>query len=166
MTKADDSHFCETVQAEAEAAIAAARAAALSAARLHARAELARHMRSTADKVRDRPREEAVAFVVDEWMKAWGLDQTAYPGLTEEMRRFTAAFCADDGLKQAMEALDSAFFAAGLDLGDQMAWRSTCAHRWWLMVNPAPAAIPAQAAVPDYDSSRPIWEIGCAVKCR
>ncbi|MFY7963232.1 MAG: hypothetical protein ACOVVK_24380 [Elsteraceae bacterium] len=159
-------HFCEALLAEAEAAIAVAREAALTAARLHARAELARHMRATADKVRDRPRAEAVAFVVDEWMKAWGLDQTAYPSLTEEMRRFTAAFCADEGLKQAMADLDAAFHAAGLDLGDQMAWRSTCAHRWWLMVNPAPAGAPAQPAVPAHDSARAIWESGCAAKCR
>lgn len=166
MTGAVEPHFCDQFLAEAEAAINAARDAALAAARLHARAELARHMRTTANKVRDRPREEAIAFVVEEWMKAWGLDQAAYPGLTGEMRRFTAAFCADQGLKQAVEDLDAAFHAAGLDLGDQMAWRSTCAHRWWLMVNPAPAETPAQAAVPAHDSTKAIWESGCAVKCR
>lgn len=166
MNGAAPPHFCDQYLAEAEEAIVQASAAALAAARQHARAELARHMRTTADKVRDRPRDEAVAFVVDEWMKAWGLDRASYPGLTEEMRRFTAAFCADEGLRQAVEDLDAAFQAAGLDLGDQMAWRSTCAHRWWLMVNPAPAEVPAQPAVPPYDSSKPIWEIGCAVKCR
>jgi hypothetical protein len=166
VTGAVEPHFCDQFLAEAEAAINAARDAALAAARLHARAELARHMRTTANKVRDRPREEAIAFVVEEWMKAWGLDQAAYPGLTEEMRRFTAAFCADEGLKQAVADLDAAFRVAGLDLGDQMAWRSTCAHRWWLMVNPAPAETPAQAAVPAHDSTKAIWESGCAVKCR
>jgi len=159
-------HPVDELLAEAEAAMAEMRAAALKAVKLHARAELMRHMRATAAKVRGRPRDEAVAFVVHEWMAAWGIQESAYPGLEQEMRRFTAAFCADDQIAPAIHALEVAFVAVGLDLADQMTWRSTCAHRWWLLINPAPEDMTTPAAVPDLDESRPFWETTCTPKCR
>jgi hypothetical protein len=163
---APGAHYVDQLLAEADAAVRETREMALKAARLHARAELMRHMRVTAAKVRDRPRNEAVEFVVAEWMKAWGLDARAYPALGAEMRRFTAAICAETGLEGALSSLDAAFAAQGMDLGDQMAWRSTCAHRWWLMVNPAPAGVPPHPAVPAHEAGSLIWDAGCAAKCR
>ena len=159
-------HYVDRLLAEADAALVKTRETALQAARLHARAELMRHMRLTAAKVRDRPREEAVEFVVGEWMAAWGLDKTGYLALAAEMRRFTASICADSDLAGALSRLDAGFAAEGMDLGDQMAWRSTCAHRWWLMVNPAPAGVSAQPAVPAHETGSAIWDAGCAAKCR
>ena len=64
-------HLVEELRAEAEAAIAAMREAALAARHLHARAELMRHMLTTARKVKDRPKADAVETVVREWMDAW-----------------------------------------------------------------------------------------------
>ncbi len=159
-------HYVDQLLAEADAAIAAMRSTALTAVKLHARAELMRHMRTTAAKVRERPRDEAVAFVTKEWMAAWGIAESAYPGLGDEMRRFTSAFCADSGLAEAVAALEAAFAEAGLDLADQMAWRSTCAHGWWGLVQPAPDDVARPAGVPVLTPGRPFWEAGCAAKCR
>ena len=159
-------HPVDELLAEADSAIEDMRAASRKAARLHARAELMRHMRTTAAKVKDHPRDEAVAFVVQEWMAAWGLKDRAYPSLELEMRRFTMAFCADNQITAAIQALEAAFTAAGLDLADQMMWRSACAHRWWLLVNPAPESLITPASVPVLDVTREFWQTGCAAKCQ
>jgi len=158
--------YVDHLLAEADLAIAEMRRAARRPAPQHPPAPVAPPQRPPRAKVRDRPRDEAVAFVVGEWMAAWGLDSAAYPGLGEEMRRFTAAFCAESGVEEAVHALEAAFAAAGLDLADQMSWRSTCAHGWWRVVNPAPADAPPRPAIPPLSPGRPFWEAGCAEKCR
>ncbi len=67
-------------------------AAAIEARRLHARAELMRHMLATARKVKDKPRAEAVETVVREWMDAWNLRRDEWPHVAREMQSFTEAF--------------------------------------------------------------------------
>ena len=64
-------HFVEELQLEAERAILAMQTAALAARQLHARAELMRHMLTTARKVAGKPKAEAVETVVREWMDAY-----------------------------------------------------------------------------------------------
>ena len=47
-------------------------------------------------------------------------------------------------------------------LEDQMAWRSMCAHRWWLDVSPAPEGYR------DHDANRPLapfWTKSCPPEC-
>ncbi len=105
----------------AEADIAAARAAALAARASHARAEFLRHMMTTAAKVRDRPRQEAIDFVVTEWLAAWGQDRATCPqrpqmealaGACQDMVR-TPSSDLDDALRAAFAALEQAFAADG-----------------------------------------------------
>ncbi|MEX2520419.1 MAG: hypothetical protein WD969_13930 [Paracoccaceae bacterium] len=160
----------DELRAEAEDAITEMRAAALTARRTHARAELLRHMQSTGAKVKDLPLDEAVVAVTDEWMRAWRLEEQAYPEVATEMRGFTAACCAlarapgadtDAALRAALAALDEALVRAGMTLADQMAWRSECAHDWWALVAPAPAGI-----VKDGRERQPFWEAGCPPHCR
>lgn len=170
------SDFVDELQAEAQAAIGRMRDAALDARRAHARAELLRHMRSTARKVKDQPRQAAVAQVVREWMEAWGMTHGALAGCEAEMRAFTAAFCeaaerpaepSDRALRQATAALDTALAACGTTLADQMAWRSECAHGWWELVVPRPAGLAArERRPPKPDPEQPFWEAGCAEHCR
>lgn len=167
--------YVDELQAEAQAAIARMRETALEARRIHARAELLRHMRTTARKVKDRPREAAIAQVVREWMQAWGMTEGALAGCEPAMRAFTAAFCelaerpaepTDRALRQATAALDAALTARGTTLADQMAWRSECAHGWWELVAPRPADLGAgERRLPKPDPARPFWEAGCAVHC-
>ena len=88
-------HPVDMLADEAAEAIKAMKAAAIKARHAHALAELARHMRGTAQKMRELPLAEAVAKVSAEWMQAWALDSTAYPELAAQMSRFTAAFCVD-----------------------------------------------------------------------
>src|SRR5207249_10047 len=85
-------HLVDELRADSEAAIAAMRDAALRARRIHARAELMRHMLLTAHKVKSKPKADAVEAVVTEWMKAWHLTRSDWPQLAREMEAFTAAF--------------------------------------------------------------------------
>lgn len=160
MTHPVDAHL-----AKAEAAIAAMQEAARVARHVHARAELLRHMRTTARKMLGRPVEEAARLVCGEWMKAWSLDAGAYPALAEDMRRFAAAFCADAAastgatcaeIEASLAGLERAFEKIGTTLSDQMALRSECAHGWWSAVAPKPGGADAQ----------PFWERGCPPHCR
>jgi hypothetical protein len=171
-------HFVEQLQQEAAAAIAAMRAAALAARHAHARAELMRHMRLTAAKVKDRPKAEAVEAVVSEWMEAWHLDRYAWPHIAREMQIFTEAFydyahagsdAADAEVRAAAAALDAALAKEGTTIADQMAWRSMCAHGWWEWVSPVPADLPGRKerpTVPRLVAGQPFWEAGCAEQCR
>lgn len=160
--------FAEEMAAEARAAIEAMKAAATEARRLHARAELLRHMMTTAAK-HAAPRREAVSAVAGEWMKAWAL--TGYPALRAEIEAFTGACIdsarepgpdADARLRAALGALDAALGAAGLTLADEMAWRSECAHGWWARVSPAP---PARGYREDRASPPPFWAAGAPPHC-
>ena len=84
-------HLVDELKAKADANIAAMRDAALRARDTHARAELMRHMLMTADKVKDRPTADAVRFIVDHWLEAWGLARASWPHVAE-MEAFAAAF--------------------------------------------------------------------------
>jgi len=162
--------FATELAREAEAAIAAARDAALRARDIHARAELMRHMLTTAAKVKDRPAREAIDFVVSEWLAAWGQDREASP-LRPAMEALAAA-CqamvrapgshADTAVRHAFARLEEAYAAAGTTLADEMAWRSSCAHGWWADVKPAPDA--GYSAISRRESA--LWDRGCAPHCR
>jgi hypothetical protein len=162
--------FVDELKAEADAAIAAMRAAALHARELHARAELMRHMKMTAAKVKDRPRDEAVRAVVDEWLFAWKLDRASFPHVAA-MEALTEAFydyvrdpsqANDSAVRRACAVIEAAFAATDTSLADRMAWRSMCAHGWWGQVKPPPAG----AGRPDRDwPDRPFWEHGCLPEC-
>ena len=139
---------------------------------LHARVELMRHMLTTAAKLRGRP--DAVPGVVGEWMAAWALDPAAWPSLATEMRRFTEAVCAyeadpddatDAGWRAALKGLDDALATHGLNLADQMAWRSECAHGWWAAVEPLPPGVSSRPTVPIVNPGEPFWMAGCAPHC-
>ncbi len=165
-------HMIDEMRDAAAASIAAMQAACRQARTLHARAELMRHMLTTAAKLRDRP--DAVPGVVGEWMAAWALDPAAWPSLATEMRRFTEAVCAyeahpdaitDAGWRAALQELDKALAAHGLDLADQMAWRSECAHGWWATVEPLPPGLSPRPSVPAANPTQPFWTTGCAAHC-
>ena len=111
-------HFVEELRLEAERAILAMQTAALAARQLHARAELMRHMLTTARKVADKPKAEAVETVVREWMEAWNLRRGDWPHIAREMEAFTAAFhdyanepgdANDAALRRACDALVDRF---------------------------------------------------------
>ncbi len=171
-------HFVEDLRIEAEAAIERMRAAAIEARRLHARAELMRHMLTTARKVKDKPRAEAVETVVREWMDAWNLRRDAWPHVALEMESFTQAFqdYASDAsdkndlrIRTAADALDAALAHHGTSIADQMAFRSQCAHGWWDWVVPVPADLPGgkpRPSVPGARAEQPFWSLGCADFCR
>ena len=171
------SHFVESLQAEAEAAIARMREAALDARRLHARAELMRHMLTTAAKNRGRPRDEAVANVLREWTQAWG--QTGDDCVAaREMQALTEAFhdyaeapteAHDARIRAACDRLDAAFVRQGSSLADEMAFRSQCAHGWREQVTPTPADLPGakpRPAIPAPNPREPFWTAGCPDFCR
>lgn len=168
--------FVDELQADAQAAIARMQEAALEARRTHARAELLRHMRTTARTVKDRPRDAAIAQVVREWRQAWGMTDGALAGCEAEMRAFTAAFYesaersdeqADAGLRRTTSALELALAGRGTTLADQMAWRSECAYGWWELVSPTPPELDTgERRLPKPDPARPFWEAGCAAHCR
>lgn len=171
-------HFVETLQQEASVAIAHMREVAIEARRLHARAELMRHMLTTARKVKDKPRGEAVETVVSEWMDAWNLGRTDWPHIAREMEVFTEAFhdyandpsdTNDARVAAGAEALDNALAREGTSIAEQMAFRSQCAHRWWELVAPTPADLPGRKprpAMPALNPQVPFWESGCADFCR
>ena len=166
-------HMADEMRWSAEAAITEMQEAARRARTLHARAELMRHMLTTAAKLRGRP--DAVPGVVQEWMAAWALDSADWPTLAAAMRGFTEATCryeaepsdaTDAGWRAALATLDGALVAQGLSLADQMAWRSECAHGWWHAVTPPPADLPLRATVPALPTRTPFWEAGCAPHCQ
>lgn len=171
-------HFVEDLRRDAEAAIAAMREAALSARHIHARAELMRHMLTTARKVAAKSKAEAVETVVREWMDAWNLDRHEWPHIAREMESFTAAFhdyanepsdAHDAALRLSCTALDEALAREGTSISEQMAFRSQCAHRWWELVAPTPADLPGaklRPSMPAPRSDAPFWEAGCADFCR
>ena len=170
-------HFVDQLQDEATQAIAAMRDAALAARHIHARAELMRHMRTTAKKFMHKPKAEAVESVVAEWMEAWHLPRSEWPHIAVEMERFTQAFhdyahegsdAADAKLRQAGEALDAALAREDTSISEQMAFRSMCAHGWWDMVVPTPADLPGRVerpTIPKLQPGRPFWETPCAAQC-
>ena len=171
-------HFVEDLQHEASAAIAAMQQAALVARHAHARAELMRHMLTTARKVKDKPKAEAVETVVTEWMDAWHLARAEWPHIAREMESFTEAFydyanaptdAHDTRLRQTVEALDAALAREGTTISDQMAFRSQCAHGWWEWVRPTPADLPGRKerpGVPQPSAGEPFWQAGCPDFCK
>lgn len=171
-------HFVAELAGEAEAAVARMQEAALAARHAHARAELMRHMLTTARKVKDKPKPEAIETVVREWMAAWYLERSERPHIAREMEAFTAAFhdyanepsdANDAALREACAALDAVLAREGTTISDQMAWRSQCAHGWWAAVAPVPADLPGrkeQPIVPKLSDDRPFWQAGCADLCR
>ncbi len=171
-------HFVEALQQEATEAIAQMQEAALRARHAHARAELMRHMLTTARKVKDRPKAEAVETVVREWMDAWNLGRAAWPHIAREMEAFTEAFhnyanAPSDGhdarLREACAALDAVLEQEGTSISDQMAFRSQCAHRWWELVSPVPDELSGRKprpSIPPLESGKAFWEAGCAAFCR
>ncbi len=171
------SHFVDQLQSEAEAAMAAMRKAAIAARYIHARAELMRHMRSTAEKSKDKPKTEAVEAVVAEWMEAWHLPRREWPHVAREMESFTEAFydyacersdANDARVRKTCDALDAAFAAQGTSISDQMAFRSMCAHGWWDAVVPTPSDLPGRTdrpTVPKLQTDKPFWETRCAERC-
>lgn len=171
-------HFVEELRVEAEAAIARMQEAAIAARRSHARAELMRHMLTTAGKVAAKPKAEAVETVVREWMDAWNLDRSDWPHIAREMQAFTEAFhdyanapsdAHDARIRASCAALDEALMREGTSIAEQMAFRSQCAHGWWELVEPVPADLPGRKerpSVPKPRSDRPFWDAGCAAFCR
>lgn len=164
--------YLEELQGAAEQAIDTMREAALEARRVHARAELMRHMLTTAEKVKDRPKAAAIDTVVGEWMQAWHLDREAWPDVAHEMEAMTAAFhdyvrapspAADRRIRETHAALKRIIDTLDVTLEDHMAWRSRCAHGWWGHVRPAPEALrrPGEPA-----PEAPFWTLGCPADCR
>ncbi len=168
-------HIVDEVQVAARKAIDAMQEIAVVARRMHARAELMRHMRLTARKVAEKPLDEAVRLVAGEWMDAWGLSGDAYKGLAEPLNRYTEAFCRDArdesevseaAIATAAIALEKAFEVVGTTLSDEMAFRSGCAHGWWEMVVPVPEKVRRERpGVPRWQAGKPFWETGAAPHC-
>lgn len=156
---------------EAEGAIAAMRDAALKARVAHARAELMRHMITTAAKVKDKPAREAIAFVLKEWLGAWKQDPATCPQRAEmeDLAQACQAMVrspgdhADTAVRHAFARLEDAYARAGTTLADQMAWRSGCAHGWWADIRPAPKDRGYSALA---QGPGPFWDKGCAPHCR
>jgi hypothetical protein len=164
-------NYLEELQRDAERAIEAMKSAALAARLAHAEAELIRHMLTTARKVSDRPKAEAIETVVREWMQAWHLDRDAWPHVAREMEALTAAFHdyarasspeGDRRIRAAHEALKAAIETPDVALEDHMAWRSRCAHGWWGLVRPAPDAL---RRLKDTAPDTPFWMRGCPRDC-
>jgi hypothetical protein len=171
-------HPVDAMLAEADAAIDRMKAAALEARHLHARAELARHMRATAAKMAALPVNDAAAAIAREWMAAWALNEAAYGALAAQVAAFTLAFCLDARgttpqtraeIVRATAALEAAFIGAGASLSDEMAYRSECAHGWWAAVRPIPEPLrdPARASrIPTAAEGQPFWTAGPQAHCR
>jgi len=171
-------HFVDALQQEAADAIARMQEAAILARRLHARAELMRHMLTTARKVKDEPKADAVETVVREWMDAWNLGRHDWPSIAREMESFTEAFhdyandpsaANDRRVAEGCAGLDAALAREGTSIADQMAFRSQCAHGWWEWVVPVPDDLPGRKerpSVPSPQPGEPFWAAGCADFCR
>ena len=171
-------HFVEELQSEAEHAVTTMQEAALAARHTHARAELMRHMLTTTRKVAHHAKPEAVERVVSEWMAAWHLDRSAWPGTAREIETVTGAFYdyvaqpsdgTDATLREACASLEQALARQGTTLSDQMAWRSQCAHGWWESVRPAPLDLPGRKdrpSIPKPEQGKPFWDTGCADFCK
>ena len=156
-------HIVDAMQGEATEAIRLMREAALAARHFHARAELMRHMRTTAAKFTGRPTEQAAAAIASEWMKAWSLEPAAYTAIAAEAAAFTQAFCRDAqeptvetqrAIAKSLDNLETAFRSMGTTLSDEMAFRSECAHGWWADVMPPPAS-----------GDQPFWMAGAKPHC-
>jgi hypothetical protein len=172
------SHPVDDLLAEAEAAIERMKAAAIEARHLHARAELARHMRTTAAKLAHLPLARAAEAIAAEWMKAWALDEAAYAALGDRIAAFALAFSQDArgstaatmaAVSDALAGLEAGFAAAGTSLSDEMAFRSECAHGWWRLVVPQPpeARNPERdARIPSPEPHQPFWTAGPQPHCR
>ncbi len=171
-------HFVEMLQQDAAEAIARMREAALEARRRHARAELMRHMLTTARKVKDRPRAEAVETVVREWMDAWNLGRGDWPHIAREMEAFTEAFhdyandpsdARDARVAATAEGLEAALAQEGTSIAEQMAFRSQCAMaggNWSCRRRPTLPGRKPRPSIPPPDPDAPFWEAGCAEFCR
>ncbi len=171
-------HFVEELQQEAATAIEEMKKAALAARHIHARAELMRHMRTTAAKSKDRPKAESVEAVLAEWLEAWYVPRNDWPHIATEMENFTATFYDyvndpsdenDRRIRAATESLDRALAAEGTTISDQMAFRSMCAHGWWEAVLPTPDSLPGKVdrpTIPPQQEGRPFWDAACADQCR
>jgi hypothetical protein len=172
------SHLVEDLQQQAADAIVAMQQAARAARHVHARAELMRHMRTTAAKSKDKPKAVAVEAVLAEWLEAWHLSRNDWPHIADEMEKFTAAFydyvsepneANDSRVREATDALDRALAEQGTTISDQMAFRSMCAHGWWEMVVPTPADLPGRKdrpTVPRHMTGQAFWAAECADQCR
>jgi hypothetical protein len=161
----------DSLRAESDSAIAVMQAACEAARIAHARAELARHMLTTARKNLGRPRAEAITAVVDEWLFAWALSRADVPDIAAAMDRVTDAFCtlaeapsppADAALRTAWDALEAACAGTGASVADRMAWRSMCAHGWWADVRPAP---PGEGRADITWPAASFWTKGCLPQC-
>lgn len=171
-------HFVEELQQEAAKAIEEMKKAALAARHIHSRAELMRHMRTTAAKSKDRPKVESVEAVLAEWLEAWYVPRNDWPHIAKEMENFTATFYDyvndpsdenDKRIRAATEALDKALAAEDTTISDQMAFRSMCAHGWWEVVLPTPDTLPGKterSTVPQLQKGQPFWDAACADQCR
>lgn len=170
-------HPVDALLAEADAAVERMKAAALEARRLQARAELARHMRTTALKLAHLPLDEAAAGIAREWMAAWSLDAGAYPALADRVAAFASAFCRDArgstaatqvDIRQSLADLEAGFAAIGATLSDEMAFRSECAHGWWRLVAPLPPEFRNSARLarmPRPAEHEPFWSAGPQPHC-
>lgn len=170
-------HPVDALLAEAEAAVGRMKTAALEARRLHARAELARHMRTTSRKLAALPTAEAAEAIATEWMKAWSLDRGAYPQVADRIAGFALAFCRDSrgstpgtqaAIREALVDLEAGFAATGTTLSDEMAFRSECAHGWWRHVVPLPPEFrdqPRQKRIPPQAEHEPFWAAGPQPHC-
>lgn len=171
-------HLVEELQQEAAQAMDAMRTAALAARHIHARAELMRHMRTTAAKSKGKPKSDAVEAVLAEWLEAWYVPRNEWPHIAREMENFTATFydyvnepsdANDARMRDATDALDRALAEEGTTISDQMAFRSMCAHAWWELVEPTPVDLTGRTerpTIPQVARDRPFWEAGCAEQCR
>lgn len=168
-------HIVDEMLSAAGKAVEAMQETAILARRMHARAELMRHMRLTARKAASQPLDEAVRFVTQEWMQAWGLSGDGYASLVEPLRQLTEAFCKDSrapsdassmAIALALRTLEKVFEAIGTTLSDEMAFRSACAHGWWAMVVPVPDTLRRERpTVPRWQDGKPYWETGAALHC-
>jgi hypothetical protein len=144
----------------------------------HARAELMRHMLTTARRFKHLPQAQAVSAVVAEWLDAWRLERGQWQQVEREMHALTEAFhmfagaptpAHDAALRDSSAALDAALAREGTSIADQMVWRSKCAHGWWELVKPVPEDLAGRKERPEVPArvvGRPFWETGCAAFCR
>ena len=162
--------FTTELKLAANAEVAAAREAALRARTTHSRAELMRHMMLTTAKSTDRPREQSIALVVDEWLDAWQRSRSNY-AYVQQMEALSGACydvlrspdtATDEAVRASFAELERACVANGTTLADEMAWRSGCSHAWWGDIRPSPP-------LPEYSErarrSESLFERGCPVHC-